>query len=250
LIARALCLRVWRRVWRRPVTLTFSFAQPLFWMAFFGFLMQRFPLGELPEDVSYLTFLLPGICALTLMQGSTQSGVGLVRDFQRGFLQRMLATPALRGEIHLGLLVAEVSRMHLQALVVAFLGLALGAQLKFAPGALPLALSATVCFAVAFSSLSCVIALRARAPEPMGTFVHLVNMPLLFTSTALVPTKQMPDWLAAISVFNPLTLCVDALRSALVFGESPDPIGVGVLVVLAAVLSAWAIRELSVLEPD
>jgi ABC-2 type transport system permease protein len=44
-------------------------------------------------------------------------------------------------------------------------------------------------------------------------------MPLLFTSSALVPAKQMPDWLAAISRVNPLTLAVDVSRDALLFGE-------------------------------
>src|SRR5439155_17358573 len=57
------------------------------------------------------------------------------------------------------------------------------------------------------------------APESMATFVHLVNMPLLFTSSALVPARQMPDWLAALSRVNPLTLAVDASRDALLLGE-------------------------------
>ena len=45
------------------------------------------------------------------------------------------------------------------------------------------------------------------------------HMPLLFTSSALVPARQMPDWLAAISRVNPLTLAVDASRGALLLGE-------------------------------
>jgi ABC-2 type transport system permease protein len=246
-IVAVLCLRSWRRVGRRPVTLTFSLAQPLFWMAFFGFLMQRFPLGDLPSNIRYLTFLVPGICGLTLMQGSSQSGIGLVRASQRGFLQRILATPSRRSDILAGILVAEVGRMHVQSGVIAVLGLALGARLVLAPGALLTALVATIAFAVAFSSLSCIIALRARAPEPMGTFVHLVNMPLLFTSTALVPSKQMPEWLAAISAFNPLTLVVDSLRRARVFGTAPSALNLGILEVLAVILGLVALRELHVM---
>jgi ABC-2 type transport system permease protein len=60
--------------------------------------------------------------------------------------------------------------------------------------------------------------MKTGAQESMATFVHLVNMPLLFTSSALVPAKQMPDWLAAISRVNPLTLAVDASRDALLLG--------------------------------
>jgi ABC-2 type transport system permease protein len=53
----------------------------------------------------------------------------------------------------------------------------------------------------------------------MATFVHLVNMPLLFTSTALVPDRDMPAWLARIASVNPLTAAVDACRSALLLGD-------------------------------
>ena len=229
---------------RRPVTLAFSLGQPLFWMAFFGFLMQRFPLGELPTDVSYLSFLLPGICALTVMQGSSQSGVGLIRDLQTGFLQRILATPAPRGWVHAGRLVAEGTRMHVQAIVVAFLGVLLGAKMQVAIGPLMVAVAMSMAFGIAFSSLSTVVALRARAPEPMGTFVQLVNMPLLFTSTALVPAKQMPSWLGSIAAYNPLSMVADGLRDALIFGTPPIALHLAVLVTLAGVLSGVAVREM------
>jgi ABC-2 type transport system permease protein len=56
----------------------------------------------------------------------------------------------------------------------------------------------------------------------MAVFVHLVNMPLLFTSTAFVPSRQMPDFLSAVSRFNPLTLAVGALRGSLLFQEIPS----------------------------
>ena len=243
-IVVAICLRTWRRVARRPVTLAFSFGQPLFWMGFFGFLMQRFPLGELPADISYLTFLLPGICALTIMQGASQSGIGLIRDHQLGFLQRILATPAPRAWIHVGRLVAEVSRMHVQAAIVALLGFLLGAKMGVSMGPLLVALAMSIAFGVGFSSLSSIVALRAQAPEPMGTFVQLVNMPLLFTSTALVPAKQMPLWLGTVATYNPLSLVADGLRDALVFHALPSLAHVAVLAVLALVLFALAVYEL------
>ncbi|MEP7220415.1 MAG: hypothetical protein ABI876_15935, partial [Bacteroidota bacterium] len=51
-------LRTWRKTLRRPVPLTFSFVQPLFWMLIFGFLFHRFTLGTAYADFSYLDFLL------------------------------------------------------------------------------------------------------------------------------------------------------------------------------------------------
>jgi ABC-2 type transport system permease protein len=79
----------------------------------------------------------------------------------------------------------------------------------------------------------------------MAAFVHLVNLPILFTSSALVPVRQMPDWLAAAARWNPLTLAVDAWRGALLFGEMPSPAAqVLPLAALAAALYALAAREM------
>lgn len=241
----AMCRRTWTKTARRPVLLAFSFAQPLMWMLFFGFLFQRYRLTELGEPIAYLDFLTPGVCAMTVLFGASQSGIGWIRDLQTGFLPRMLNTPASHHALLAGKVVADVLRLLVQALIVLVLGLSLGARLSpswasMLPAALCLAL-----FAAAFSSLSCALALRSRAQEAMAAFVHLVNLPVLFTSTALVPVRQMPDWLAVAARWNPLTLAVDAWRGALLSGEVPSASGqVLPLAVLAVVLYALAAREM------
>ena len=86
--------------------------------------------------------------------------------------------------------------------------------------------------------------LRARTQESMAAFVHLVNMPMLFTSTALVPTRQMPDWLAQVAAWNPLTLAVDGWRGAWLGGASVGATQVLALLGLALFFYAWAAYEL------
>jgi ABC-2 type transport system permease protein len=244
-VAWEICKRTWTKTARRPVLLTFSFAQPLMWMVFFGFLFQRYNLPDLGGAVSYLDFLTPGVCAMTVLFGASQSGVGWIRDVQTGFLPRMLNTPASHHALLLGKILADVLRLLAQAVIVLLLALALGA--RFAPAwdaVLPAALCLAL-FAAAFSSLSCALALRTRAQEAMAAFVHLVNLPVLFTSTALVPVRHMPEWLAAAARWNPLTLAVDAWRGALLLGEMPSAAGqVLPLAILAVVLYLVAAREM------
>ncbi len=215
--------RSWWKVLRRPVVLSFSFVQPLMWMAFFGFLFQRFPLESPVSGVSYLSFLTPGICCMTVLFGASQSGIALIRDMQTRFLARMLTTPAAPHLILAGKVLADAARLLAQAIVVLFLGLLLGASLDSSVGACLAGFAAVGSFGLGFSCLSCWIALRARNAESMATFVHLVNMPILFTSTALVPARQMPWWLEVVSRWNPLTLAVDALREALLSAQVPSP---------------------------
>lgn len=243
-VAWEICRRTWIKTARRPVLLTFSFAQPLMWMGFFGFLFQRYRLVEFGDEVAYLDFLAPGVCAMTVLFGASQSGIGWIRDLHTGFLPRMLNTPASHHALLFGKVFADVLRLLAQALVVLLLALVLGARLSpdwvaAVPGVLCLAL-----FAMAFSSLSCALALQTRTQETMAAFVHLVNLPILFTSTALVPVRHMPDWLAAAARWNPLTLTVDAFRGALLFGEMPTLGQVLPLVVLSGLLYALAARAM------
>lgn len=214
------CLRTWRITWRRPVLLTFSLGQPLIWMLFFGFLFER--VRAAGEGISYLDFLAPGVSVMTVLFGASQSGIGWIRDLNTGFLPRMLNTPASPAAILAGKILADTVRLLLQAAAVLGLGVALGARLHPDSTALLVALLCLALFATAFSCLSCAFALRSPAQETMATFVHLVNMPLLFTSTALVPRDRMPSWLATVAHWNPLSLTVDAWRSALLHGQSPS----------------------------
>ena len=244
-VAWEICLRTWTNIARRPVLLTFSFAQPLMWMGFFGFLFQRYRLTDWGGAMAYLDFLAPGVCTMTVLFGASQSGIGWIRDLRSGFLPRMLNTPASHHALLFGKILADVLRLLGQALAVLLLALVLGARLAPAAAA---ALPAGLClalFAAAFSSLSCALGLRTRVQESMAAFVHLVNLPILFTSTALVPMRQMPEWLAAAARWNPLTLTVDAWRGALLFGETPSVSGQLLpLAILAGVLYGIAAREM------
>jgi ABC-type multidrug transport system permease subunit len=243
-IMRETALRSWLKTIRRPVPLTFSFAQPLLWMLIFGFLFHRFPLGPAYAGFSYLDFLLPGICAMTVLFGASQSGTVIVRDLQTGFLQRMVRSSMHPIWILAGKIVAETIRFLLQAFAVALLGIALGAQLWIDPLALLLALIALALFALAYASLSCWVALKTKAQESMPVFVHVVNMPLLFTSTALVPSRQMPAWLESLAQWNPLSLVANGLREALLLGQTPDAGSLLPLFAMGALLFALASRTL------
>jgi ABC-2 type transport system permease protein len=222
---RETALRSWRKTLRRPVPLSFSFVQPLLWMLIFGFLFHRFALDGEFAGRSYLEFVLPGVCCMTVLFGASQSGIALVRDLQTGFIQRMVRASAHPGWLLGGIVGADTLRLLAQAVVVALLGIALGARLDGDGAGVIVALGGLALFAVSYACVSCTIALATRAQESMAVFVHVVNMPLLFTSTALVPARQMPEWLASIARFNPLSMVADALRGALLLGRTPDVIG-------------------------
>jgi len=70
---------------------------------------------------------------------------------------------------------------------------------------------------------------------------QLLTMPLFFASNAIYPTSIMPDWLRAITIVNPLSYAVDAMRALLVTGDfSTIPQDIIALLVATAVLATMA----------
>ena len=233
-------LRTLRKSWRRPVLLSFSLAQPLVWMLFFGFLFERF---KVEGQARYLDFLAPGVCGMTVLFGASQSGIGWIRDFQTGFLLRMATAARSPHPLLVGKIAADVARLLVQALLVLLLAALLGFRPQLSWALVPASLLLCL-FAAALSCLSSAFALRAKAQEAMAVYVHLFNMPLLFTSTALVPSRQMPDWLASIARWNPLTLAVDAFRGALLEARLPGWDAALTLALLLGLFYVWAALEL------
>lgn len=223
---------------RRPVVLTFSFVQPMLWMALFGLLFERTVAIGGDIDVDYRTFVAPGIATMTLLFGASQSGTTFVRDIQTGMLGRMVQTPTHVSALLGGKLAGDGLRLAIQMLVVLLCGIAIGADLEVRAIHLPVALVALASLFVLLASISCLLAVLARSPELMGAYVHVVNMPLLFTSSALLPRRSLPEWLGPVAAGNPLTIASESLRALLLDGPPPSHLALGVQ--CAAALGAFA----------
>ncbi len=71
-----------------------------------------------------------------------------------------------------------------------------------------------------------------------------VVLALLFTSTALVPSHQMPAWLETLAQWNPLSLVANGLREALLLGQMPHAANLLPLLASGAFLFALASRTI------
>jgi nucleotide-binding universal stress UspA family protein len=67
------------------------------------------------------------------------------------------------------------------------------------------------------------LALRSSDWQTQVALINLINLPLLFASNALFPTKLMPSWLQSIAMVNPVSYANDAVRQMLL-GSVADEI--------------------------
>lgn len=197
---------------RRRIHVLLSFFQPLLWMFFFGavFTQTAESSGFIP---SYTDFLIPGIGLMTCLTTGGQSGIGLIRDIQSGFLQRTVRASRRTFSLFLGRIAADLSRTWIQSLLVMLLGMLLLSPQQLSVTNVVLISFLFLPFSLMYLLISDAIALRTRRQENMAVFVNLVNLPLIFTSSLFVSGKQFPDWLEPIASHNPLSSFLALARS-------------------------------------
>jgi ABC-2 type transport system permease protein len=66
----------------------------------------------------------------------------------------------------------------------------------------------------AVTALSLGLAFALPGHIELIAVIFVVNLPLLFASTALAPIAFMPGWLGWLAALNPLTFAIEPIRAA------------------------------------
>lgn len=197
---------------RRPTTLIAGVLQPLMWLILFGALFSYAPAGMFGEGQSYLQFLAAGIIVFTAFSGALNSGLPLLFDREFGFLNRMLVAPLVsRFSIVLASAFFIMSLSLVQTLAIVGVSVVMGATLPSLSGCGLMAL-VLVLLILGFTMLSLGLSFAMPGHQEMLAFIFLVNLPLIFSSTALAPLSFMPTWLQWVASLNPLSFAIEPVR--------------------------------------
>ena len=241
LLARvgALCLVELQRLRHDRSELYTRAIQPVLWLVIFGGTFNR--LHAIPTgDIPYIDFLAPGILAQSALFISIFYGIQIIWERDAGILAKLLVTPTPRAALIAGKAFAAGIRAFSQVIVVLVLSAILGVALTTNPLRLVAAAAAVWLAAAFFSCLSMSIAGIVLKRERLLGIGQAIIMPLFFASNALYPIALMPAWLQAISLVNPLSYEVDALRGLLLGTHAHLLVDFGVLIVAAVLGIALA----------
>ena len=205
-----------RRVVNDPWEIVTRVIQPILWLLIFGETLNRLNVFPTPGGIPYLTYLAPGIIAQSAVFVAIFYGIMLVWERDAGLLAKMLATPTPRSAIVAGKAFAAALRGLVQACVIIALAALLGVGIIWDPLTLLAAAVFIVLGASFFACLSMVLAGLVRQRERMMGIGQAISLPLFFASNALYPTSVMPKALQYVSMGNPMSYQVDALRGLLV----------------------------------
>jgi len=232
-----------RKLRHDPFELVTRVVQPALWLIIFGEALSR--LRAIPTgNVSYLTFMTPGILAQSVMFISIFYGIGIIWERDAGILQKFLVMPVPRASFITGKGLGAGVRAVFQGVVIFLLALVLGVHLNWSVGAIVGSLLTVLVGSSFFSILSMLIAITVKTRERFMGIGQVITMPLFFASNAIYPLAIMPDWLRVVAQINPLSYVVDLLRGYLIYGSVPNaPLAWAVL--LIAVLIVQTIASLT-----
>lgn len=207
-----------RKLRHDPFELFTRMIQPAVWLLIFGQAMDRAHAIPL-TGIAYLDFIAPGILAQSILFIGIFYGIALIWERDMGILHKILVTPTPRVALVVGRALAASIRGLSQIFMIYLLSFFLGIHLRleFLPF---FGVAAFVMLTGAvFSTLSLIAAAIVKKRERFMGIGQVLTMPLFFASNALYPLELMPEWIRTLSLFNPLTYQVDALRSLMIAGQ-------------------------------
>ncbi|NTU82952.1 MAG: ABC transporter permease [Chloroflexales bacterium] len=212
--------------------------QSVLWVVLFGVGMRG--MISQVEGSDYMSYILPGIVALSALGGAVGGGMVMLDERLRGILKEYLAAPIPRLSILLGSATSTATKAMAQAAIMLVVGVLMGARLAINPLGWLASLLLLAVFAIGFSGLALAVAAVSRSIAGYHGMIFLFNLPLLFASNALYPLTVLPGWMKVIVLLNPTTYLIDAVRT-LAFGAQPTlPMGLSVAVIfLFAALGTW-----------
>ncbi len=122
-----------KKLLRQPILIFFNLIQPLVWFLLFT---QAFSaIGSIPSfqlltgTSSYITFFTAAVIIQTIASSALNTGIGLVNDFDSGFMDKMRVAPINKSSILFGRLFSSALTTVIQVAIILVIGLALGVNI-------------------------------------------------------------------------------------------------------------------------
>jgi ABC-2 type transport system permease protein len=187
--------------------------QPILWVVLFGVGMKSLMSPAMPgSGNTYITFMVPGIVALSALGGAVGGGSVWLTERLRGVVKEYLVAPIPRLSILMGNALSTMTKSLFQATIILIVGLLMGARLSSNPLGWLGGLALVAGYGLGFSGVALATASSTDNPGAYHSMIMLLNLPLLFLSNALYPLEALPTWMRIGALINPTSYVIDGVR--------------------------------------
>jgi ABC-2 type transport system permease protein len=235
----AIWLREFKVFLREKSRLVASTFTPILWLFVIGSGLGATSPTTVP-GVDYQQFIFPGIVAMSIIFSSVFYGSYIIWDRKFDFLKSVMVAPISRGSVFVGKTLGGMTTSLIQASILLAIGAAIG--IGFTPLSLLQAVVIILLMSFGLTSLGLALGSYMYSLEGFQMIVSFVVFPLFFLSGALFPIDNLPSWLGVLTVADPATYGVDALRNAMLgVGSSSMELDILILVAYTAALGAFGV---------
>lgn len=162
---------------------------------------------------NYHEYLMGGIFIQTLTFGIVGPATSMANDLSEGVLDRFRSLPMARSAFLVGHVLAELAAALLGLTVMTLAGLVVGWRIHTdVPHALAgFALLVVVAFAMLWVGM--LLGTLVRSADAVTGIVFIVIFPLTFVANAFVPAGALPDLLATVAGWNPVSALAAGIRT-------------------------------------
>jgi ABC-2 type transport system permease protein len=204
---------------RRPSLIITGILQPLLWLVIFGALFQNAPIAMFTPINEYKYFISAGIIVFTVFTSALNAGLPIIFDREFGFLNRLLITPlSSRYSILVSSSFNIILVSSVQVALIIFSCYQIGYCLTSNSNVF-LVIAILLLLSFSITNLSIMLAFQVPGHVELLACILIINLPLLFSSTALAPLIFMPSWLQIIASINPLSYAIEIIRYAYLYQE-------------------------------
>lgn len=200
---------------------------------------------EVYPYIEYIKYLLAGSISISIfVVAMIGGGIVFIDDKARGLHEGYLTTPLTKADLVLGLVSAGAIKGLMAGLTITLIGgLIAGIERLWDPVRLVYLVVVLGVTALAMISFMFLLMVRVNDPLVPRAIFGVLNTLLFFPSGAIYPTEGFPSWLRWISVIDPFTYAVHALKNLLLKNTGFDGIyrDVGLLLAFATILISGCI---------
>lgn len=233
-----------RLLYRNPTGLFFTLVMPaLVYVA-----LSVLPIGQTMGNggPSYSQYVLPGIIAMTIMQGGIYGLAYWMIDMKsKGVIKRFLVTPISQKELILSMLSSRILVALAQVAFLTAIGL-IFFDAKITYNFLPVLVLSSLGAGI-FLLVGLLISTLADTYEAAAPITTAIGLPLTFLGNIFFPVDSLPSALKIVGEILPITYLADGMRKLYI--ENGNWAGIttdmGILVVWFGVILAltlWRFR--------
>jgi ABC-2 type transport system permease protein len=208
----------WREVLRAvksPSSLAFTVIFPVIFMGVLGGSISQNLGGALPY--AYLPFMLIGMVANTLYQGTIVGVTNLVEERENDFTAELFVAPISRYAVLLGKIVGSGIASLIS--LVGIIAMILIMQIPLNFGDLLRVIALAPILALAGGSLGVFFIGFVQDPKTAGAGVALLVFPQMFLAGALIPVAASTGILGLLAKLMPMTYSIDLARNIFYAGK-------------------------------